>query len=118
MELALGMLPRPERERSNVTSRLHPKPPWSQCQAPMGLGYQAGYLPIGPMDTDSPRVGTRAAFTLQPLLPATGSGETGLSYPDQLRMAVNRRTLSRSKGHTTPGAEGGVGPGTKGMPRR
>ena len=27
-------------------------------------------------------VGTWAAFTLQPLLPATGSGEKGLSYPD------------------------------------
>ena len=46
------------------------------------LGIRLGHPPIGPTDTDSPRVGTRAALTLQPLLPATGSGETGLSYPD------------------------------------
>jgi len=46
------------------------------------LGHQVGHPPIGPMGTDSPRVGTWAIFTLQPHLPATGSGETGLSYPD------------------------------------
>ena len=83
----------------------------------MGLGYQDGHLPIGPMGTDSPRVGTWAAFTLQPLLPATGSGETGLSHPDQHRMAASWGALHRSRGHTTPTADGGVGPVTKTTPK-
>ena len=69
------------------------------------------------MDTDSPRVGTRAAFTLQPLLPATGSGETGLSYPNNTGWLTTLELCSGQE--VTPHRHQmvGWGPETKNIPK-
>ena len=56
-------------------------------------------------EPDSPRVGPGPHTYHNHSCRPTGSGETGLSYPDSNWMADSTRAVLRARGHTTPATD-------------